>query len=297
MAFSKYQHIERLGTPETEGILDGICFVFPKLDGTNCQVWYEDGVIKAGSRNREILSPDEHFGFLEYVRSNDCFERFFSAFPDIKLYGEFLVPHTLRTYDDTAWRKFYVFDVVKETQGFAEYVPYVLYQQRLELFGLDYIPPICKCANATYEGLLGLLENNTYLIKDGCGVGEGIVIKNYDYKNKYGRVIWAKLVRNEFKAKHAKSTITELKEKALIEQAITDKFLTSEMIKKEYAKICAETDWSSKLIPRLLSTVFYTLIKEESWNYVKAHKNPTIDFSRLNHFTVTKVKETLPELF
>ena len=35
MEFKKYQHIERLGTLEVEGIELGTCYVFPKIDGTN----------------------------------------------------------------------------------------------------------------------------------------------------------------------------------------------------------------------------------------------------------------------
>ena len=34
MNFTKYQHVERLGTTETDGILDGDVLVFPKIDGT-----------------------------------------------------------------------------------------------------------------------------------------------------------------------------------------------------------------------------------------------------------------------
>ena len=61
--FKKYQHIERLGTDETEGILDGLVYVFPKIDGTNGSIWWEPtcmskttknhGCIRFGSRNRE----------------------------------------------------------------------------------------------------------------------------------------------------------------------------------------------------------------------------------------------------
>ena len=42
MNFTKYQHVERLGTTETDGILDGDVLVFPKIDGTNCSVWLGD---------------------------------------------------------------------------------------------------------------------------------------------------------------------------------------------------------------------------------------------------------------
>jgi hypothetical protein len=37
--FIKYMHLERFGNDEVEGIEIGTTYVFPKLDGTNAQVW------------------------------------------------------------------------------------------------------------------------------------------------------------------------------------------------------------------------------------------------------------------
>jgi hypothetical protein len=45
MEYLKYQHIERFGTDEVDEIGVGECYVFPKIDGTNAQVWIEDGQI------------------------------------------------------------------------------------------------------------------------------------------------------------------------------------------------------------------------------------------------------------
>ena len=41
MEFTKYQHIEKLGNRETEGLLDGMCYIFYKIDGTNASVWMD----------------------------------------------------------------------------------------------------------------------------------------------------------------------------------------------------------------------------------------------------------------
>ena len=121
--------------------------------------------------------------------------------------------------------------------------------------------------------------------------GEGIVIKNYNYKNRFGRVVWAKIVKNEFKAKHAKCDVTEIKENKIIEEEIVNKFVTKALIEKELAKIETESGWSSKQIPRLLNTVYYCLVKEESWNFVKEFKNPIIDFKRLSFLRLTVSKK------
>lgn len=292
MTFIKYQHLERLGTIETEGIDKGTCYIFPKIDGTNSSLWWDRG-LQAGSRNRHLTLENDNAGFYEWaVRQGNIINLFF-LYPDLRLYGEWLVPHTLKTYQDSAWRKFYVFDVMRD----GEYIPYEVYKEYLDDFNIEYIPPICKVDNPTYERLIAQLEKNDFLIEDGKGTGEGIVIKNYNYKNRFGRVTWAKIVKNEFKAKHRKRKVTELKENMIIEQEIAEKFVTKSLIEKEFAKIESESGWSSKLIPRLLNTVFYCLIKEDSWNFIKENKNPTIDFKRLLYFSNNKVKELMAHLF
>jgi len=40
--FKKYQHIERYGNEEVEGIDLGDCYIFPKIDGTQAIVWKEE---------------------------------------------------------------------------------------------------------------------------------------------------------------------------------------------------------------------------------------------------------------
>lgn len=292
MAFIKYQHIERLGTTETEGIEMGVCYVFPKIDGTNGSLWWEDGLC-AGSRRRQLSAESDNAGFFGWAQAQE-FDKFFKAYPDLRLFGEFLVPHSLRTYVDSAWRNFYVFDVM---DGGGNYMPYEEYAEILAPFAIEYIPPITKIKNPTHDTLINFLPQNTYLIKDGCGAGEGIVIKNYEFVNKYGRVTWAKCITNEFKAKHVKEMgVGEKKQKTGPEELIVNDYITPELVEKEYAKIALE-GWSSKQIPRLLNTVYYCLIKEESWNFVKKLKNPIIDFKRLQALTFAKVKETKPELF
>jgi hypothetical protein len=297
MEFLKYQHIERLGTAEVEGIENGTCYVFPKIDGTNSQLWYDNSKgnerIRAGSRNRELSLEKDNAGFFNWACGRSIFFAFFAKYPNLRLYGEWLVPHTLKTYQDTAWRNFYVFDVMDG----EKYLPYEQYKTILEEFDIEYIPPICKVNNPTYERLIEQLEKNGYLIKDGEGTGEGIVIKNYEYKNRFGRIVWAKIVKNEFKAKHQKADVCELRESKLVEQEIVDKFVTLALIEKEKAKIENDNGWSSKNIPQLLGVVFYCLVKEDCWNFVKEFKNPTIDFKRLSFMTTQKIKELMPDVF
>ena len=206
MEFKKYQHVERFGSTEVKDIEIGECLIFPKLDGTNSSVWLHDvGHIRAGSRNRELTLDKDNAGFYAYASSNDNIKNYLEKHPTHRLYGEWLVPHSLKTYRDDAWRRFYIFDVcIDKEDGGVEYIPYDIYKPLLEEFNLDYIPPLAVIRNGSYDQLIYYLDKNNFLVQDGKGSGEGIVIKNYNFYNRYGRQTWAKIVTNEFKEKHIK---------------------------------------------------------------------------------------------
>jgi len=301
MEFRKYQHIERFGTDEVDGIEFGKCYIFYKIDGTNASVWLDkEGKVKAGSRNRELTLENDNAGFYNAIINDERIINYLNKHPSHRLFGEWLVPHTLKTYRQDAWRKFYIFDVCLDKEDGLEYIPYDIYKPLLEEFNLDYIPPLAIITNPTYESLIKCLEKTgQFLIEDGNGIGEGIVIKNYDFYNKYKRQTWAKIVANEFKEKHHKEMgCPEIKTEKMIEEKIVDDFCTESFIEKEYAKIVIEQNgWESKYIPMLLGRVFSELIKEESWNMIKKYKNPKIDYKTLNALVIKKIKETKKEVF
>ncbi len=59
----KYMHLERYGNEEVDGIEQGTTYVFPKLDGTNAQLWYEGrGIIGGETIEEKIVDEyvDEH---------------------------------------------------------------------------------------------------------------------------------------------------------------------------------------------------------------------------------------------
>lgn len=293
-------HIERLETEEVEDLLVGNVYVFPKIDGTNGVVWYdeENKKVMAGSRNRVLEIENDNAGFYGYILTQDNIARYFEKYPNRILYGEWLVPHTIKTYRDDCWRKFYVFDVGIMIDGIrTEYLPYDIYRQELTEFEIEYLSPLKIIKNPTVESIKFVADNNFYLMKDG-NVGEGVVCKKYEFYNKYGRQTWGKLVRNEFKEKHYKTMGAPETLENTIEEKIVNQYVTQAMVDKEYEKIkLLENGWSSKLIPRLLHTVYYTLVSEECWEFVKQYKNPVIDFKRLQQMTTAKVKELRTDIF
>jgi hypothetical protein len=304
--FIKYQHVERLSTDEVEGINIGECHVQPKIDGTSGSVWLEDNELKCASRRRELTDGLDNAGFKEYIMKQDNINCFFAKYPDVRLYGEFLKSHSLKTYRDDAWGKFYVFDVCKIVDEELVYIPYEEYKEMLDEFDLDYIPVLRTLVNAVEEDFAKILDQNTFLIKEGEGIGEGIVIKNYSFKNKFGRIsfknkfgriTWAKIVTSEFKEKHIKEFRGPKTEFKMIEQDIVDRFLTEAFIDKEFEKLKTEKGWSSKHIPELLSRIFHEFVVEHIWEIIKKMKNPKINFRTLNALVIMKVKKHKKDLF
>lgn len=296
MKFKKYMHVERFGTVEVEGIEAGNCYIFPKIDGTNASVWLDDdGFLCAGSRRRQLSLDQDNAGFLAAMLKNDRIIAYLEEHPEHRLFGEWLVPHSIKTYLDNKWNEFYIFDVMI---GEEEYIPYNIYQPLLEEFGLEYIPPQKIIKNPTLETLKRELQNNDYLMPTGQ-VGEGIVIKNYDFYNQFGRQVWAKMVTSDFKEKHRKEMgVPSVNNTYTIEERIVDEFLTEAMVDKVYAKIVNEKGgWRSQYIPQLLNTVYYDLVTEEIWNFVKKLKVDKLSFKRLQNLTFARVKEYRNDIF
>ena len=295
--FVKYMHLERFGTNEVDGIEFGTTYVFPKLDGTNGQVWIDDtGLVQAGSRNRVLSLNADNAGFLAWVNTQTNLGQYLRRNPNHTLYGEWLVPHSLKTYRDDAWRRFYVFDVFDHASGAM--IHYENYKDGLERHCIDYLPPIAIVRNGCYEKYERCLEKNTFGIQDGKGFGEGVVIKNYTWQNQYGRVTWAKLIANHFKEKHAAAMGAAEIGGKMLEEKIAEDFVTQHLVDKVHAKIALQHGgWSSKMIGQLLGVVWHDLITEEIWEILKRHKNPKIDFKTLQRFCTMRIKELRSDLF
>lgn len=301
MDFLRYIHLERLGNDEAQGIEFGECWIFPKLDGTNASLWWNDG-LHAGSRNRHLSAEADNAGFYQASISDERYRHFFKRFGHLRLFGEWLVPHAFQGYRQEAWRKFYIFDVSGDNgSGDGEhFLPYQSYEPLLKEYGLDYVIPQCKIINPTYDALLHELKQNHYLCEDGKGPGEGIVLKNYGFYNQYKRQVWGKLVSNEYKEQHTKfHGVAEKTFGRSVEEKIVELFVTDALIDKEHAKIVNEMGgWNSRYIPRLFHTVFYCTIKEEMWEILRKLGNKiTVNFGALQALTIQRIKEYRKDLF
>lgn len=304
MEFHKYQHIMKLGTEEVDGILDGTVDLFYKIDGTNSQVFLkDDGMLGFGSRNREITPNDDNAGFAKAMLENKELYNGLLAIlkdhPSYTIYGEWLVPHTLKSYTQDSWKKFYVFDVLNEETH--KYLTYKEYSDLLkDCPNIHIIPLMEELQNPTREQIEERLQK-TGAFLCAAGLGEGIVIKNYSFVNKYGRTTWAKILTEDFLStkKEYRSRNKEIKDGTLLnatEAAIINKYLTDEHIAKEYSKIC-ERYGEAVMDPRhtfeLLNRVFNEFWSD-NWEIIlnKMHL-PTINFKALKAMCDERTKEVV----
>lgn len=305
MEYKKYQHIEKIGSGEVEGILQGTCYLFYKIDGTNACVWYNNDTndLEFGSRNRQLSLEADNQNFMKMMKSEDYHKtymdllNFLCKHRNIIVYGEWLVPTNIRRYKDDAWKQFYVFDVYDALND-----SYWTYEEYKKVFDEDYpnikyIPLICKLENPNEEDIKAHLpETGNFLIS--TGVGEGIVIKNYDYRNQYGRRTWAKMLTEDFLAnkkenRSSKKVAQEAGES--IERDII-KLMTVDHVLKEKAKVMenrGSSTWESKFIPELLNRAFNEFFRDNWEIILKKFHNPTINFQVLKKHSDDFVKSII----
>ena len=312
MVFIRYQHVERIDADEAEGLLDGVCHIFPKMDGSNMCAYTEDGKVCTMSRNKEIQPPEP---FAVFIEGNENVKRFLTDFPGLRLYGEWMVPHTVRSYRPDVWNRWFVFDVTAEDPdavyawgdgnelrcGGRFYIPYEEYAPVLDAYGIEYIPPLAVLDHPDLKELERIADTeNTWMVADGAGCGEGVVVKRYGFVNKFGRTNWAKVLNRSFcvfKVVSRGNRSEEKRDGTGTEHEMALRYVTQDLLDKEYARIMESAE-TRKVVPgQLLGTVWHCVVTECMWDAVKRYKSPTVDFKQLRRECELRTKMLRPEVF
>lgn len=282
--FKKYPKIHRLGKEETEGILDGLCHVEEKIDGANASIWMDKrGEITCGSRNREL---SEGFnGLVDWVKNSEELKRLFSVYPDWRLYGEWLVPHTIQ-YNEMSYRKFYLFDVTvaKDGEDAEEFMQKDVVRNIAEEFGLNTPEYYGTFKFPKVEELMDLVGKSVLGEK-----GEGVVIKNPDFRDAFGNHNYAKIVSEQFKEDNGITFGGNNKySDTYWEMYIVNKYMTLARIEKVMNKLQPMIDEKLDLkhIPRVANTAYHDLLTEEIWEISK--KVGEVDFRALKRVATKK---------
>lgn len=314
----KFLHVTRLDEVADILTYPGTTYVFPKLDGTNAVVWADyDGTVHAGSRNRELSANKDNAAFHQWALESEEMEpvrQVAKDNPGWAICGEWLTPKTghIKKYLELG---FWIFDV-KPVYGMATivlesdvnrrggYIPYPNYKKIFDEAKYDkVVPPIgvyqADICPVSQGDLVKLLDNNHFNLPADV-VGEGIVIKNYDYVSRYGNYEEAKIVRDEFKAdKGKKKEMINLANS--VEVAIVDDFVTPSDVYKSMAKV--ETAMNepfdatkSKHFGMVLELVYTDLLTEEIMPIQKKYGKYPLTFNMLHKACNDKVRNILLNL-
>ena len=261
----------------------------------------DDGNLHAGSRKRELTLDNDNAGFMAMIIKDEKIREYLTKHPNHYVFGEYLVPHTIRTYDSDAWKKFYIFDVFELDDNYGRYLSYDEYVPLLEEYGLTYIPEIARLENPSIDEVAACINKTHYLMPEGK-TPEGVIAKNYNYKNKWGHVVWGKIVSEEFFNRKTKLRTKnhENKNEEGFEKKIANEYITEMLIRKEYAKVLNDYPNArrNELIGRTLSSVYESFIEEDLLTVVRKNRKCTINFIRMKIESDNRVKEVLKdELF
>ena len=302
MQYKKYQHVERLGVYEVEGLLDGKVYAQPKLDGTNSSVYLNDlGELSFGGRKRELTLHNDNREFAHTMMEHkDLFMSILTKHKDWTIFGEWLVQHVVK-YESEAYYHFYVFDVYDNTK--QKYLPYEEYIDEIKQAKLHYVPVVKILDHPDFETITKIAPELTKYNTFEGNVGEGIVLKRYDFVNKLGDTVWGKYVLSDFKKNHRRKTSlvkhanTEAED---VYRAHAEQFITKAFVEKEYAKFIENHNgiFRSKYIGELLNTLWYEFMNEDFYHYLQTFKVlPTVNFKLLQIVVNNLIKENLPLIF
>lgn len=263
--FIEYPKIFHLGREETEGILNGHVFLQEKIDGANTSVWMEEGEIHVGQSSREI-TDNEHNAywdveeFKNYILGHEGIVSLLKAHPDWRLFGEWLKPHSLQ-YFDKSYNHWYLFDILTP-EGKMLWPDIVEGYSRTfgikhpHTFGSYKNPAISDIDRHLGKGLLGKW-------------GEGVVIKNPNFINKFGNCVYAKVVTQKFMEANAAVFGGNNKHSdTYTETYISNKYMTASRVQKIMFKMLAKkgSELDKSDTPKVAMACYYDMITECIWD-------------------------------
>ena len=270
----KYTDIIRYGKSCTEGVLKegDIISITEKIDCANASFrtdeTNEEGV-SCYSRNKPLGEHNTLSGFYNWVKNNIVPIKN-KLNKNYIYFGEWLVKHKV-VYKEECYNKFYMFsiwDVEKE-----EYLSDEMVINEAKRLGLTTTNYFYRGEYISYDHLMSFVGKSNMTLK--ANTGEGIVVKNVDYKDKFGKQVFVKLVSEAFcEVQKQKKPKNPNIDNGLLPIVMT--VLTKARIEKMLYKLVDEGELKQdydikdmRIILKLLGTnVYNDIMKEESELFV-----------------------------
>lgn len=263
--FKKYTDVVRLGHRSTVGVLnvgDHIT-ITEKIDGANASfILNENNEVDSFSRNTPLNEDNTLRGYYGWVKSNIKPE---SLNPRYRYFGEWLVSHKIH-YKPEYYNNFYLFNVYDEE--LQEYLPDDIMRNEAERLGIKTVPLMYEGKYISFEHLMSFVGKSEMAIN----YGEGIVVKNVDYKDRYGNQMFVKLVHEDFIEIQKQKAPKDPNKPLTVEQEFVNMCLTNARVNKLLHKLVDENIIAENfgiedmgvILKNLGNRVYEDIIKEES---------------------------------
>jgi hypothetical protein len=172
------------------------------------------------------------------------------------------------------------------------YVEPRLYTPILEEWGIPYIPTLTTLNYPTPEVLAALVPGPDAF---GADQKEGVVVKRYDFTNRWGKTVWAKLVAADFKEKNKLAFGATKHDAPELRFAAT---VTDEAVMKVIHKIADERGACTvKQMGEVLGRLWYDAFTDNLWAFVKKEKVGAFNFSEARRLVEAKARTVALDYF
>lgn len=193
----KYTDVIRYGKKNTENVLNvgDVISITEKIDGANGSFCLDNENplgISIFSRKTQVTENNTLRGFYGWCIDNvqpikDILNK------DYRYFGEWVCSHKV-VYKKNVYQNFYLFSIWNEVE--ERYESDDIVKLEAKRLGLKTVPYLYEGEFISYEHLISFVgKSDLSATKD---TGEGIVVKNTNYVDSYGKQCFVKLVTKKF---------------------------------------------------------------------------------------------------
>lgn len=268
----KYTNIVRYGKSNTKDVLNkgDMISITEKIDGANASFCidtdsYDLLGVSCYSRNTVLTANNRLRGYYDWVENNIVPIRDLLN-PDYRYYGEWLCPHKV-IYKEEAYNNFYLFSIWDEKN--EKYLSDEIVKSEAKRLNLKTPEYFYEGEFISFEHLMSFVGKSDMTLEPNTG--EGVVVKNINYFDRFGKQMFVKLVSEKFaevqKQKPPKNPNVDSEFENLVLSVLTQARVNKIMLKLVDEGLLKEncTIKDMGIILKLLGNrVYEDIIKEES---------------------------------
>lgn len=261
----KYTDIIRFGKDNTfEPLTEAkLISITEKIDGANSSFIYDPEApngVQVFSRNKVCSSELNLRGFYEWVQETIVPIKT-SLNEHYRYFGEWLVPHKV-IYKPDCYNNFYLFSIWDENK--QEYLPDSIIKPEAQRLGLKAVPYLYEGEFISINHILQFVgKSEMTKTKD---TGEGVVVKNVEYRGKDQKQLFVKFISDEF------AEITKQKQVKPDTKCLLDMIVTPNRIEKMLSKLIDEGVIPANatrsdmgfILKEMNSALIHDILKEEA---------------------------------